>query len=58
LRTLAEKSCLKATKSSRPATGRILSTIPSSSSNASHLSHRNMYLQRIQIKGSGISEPL
>lgn len=46
LRTLAENSCLKATKSSSPATGRILSTIPSSSSKASHRSHRKIYLKK------------
>lgn len=43
-RTFAEKSCLNATRSSRPATGRIRSTIPSSSSKASHRSHKKIYL--------------
>ena len=43
-RTEEEKSCLKATRSSMLATGRMRSTIPSSSSQASHRLHRKKYL--------------
>ena len=40
-----EKSCLKATRSSRPATGKILSTMPSSSSQANQRLHKKNDLQ-------------
>lgn len=39
------KRCLNAAKSSRPATGIILSIIPSSSSTANQRSHKKKYLQ-------------
>ena len=45
LRTDDEKSCLKATRSSILATGRTRSTIPSSSSQASHRLQRKKYLE-------------
>lgn len=43
--TLVENRCLKAERSDSPATGKIRSTIPSSSSTASHLSHRKKNLK-------------
>lgn len=43
-----ENRCLKAARSSRPATGIILSIMPSSSSTAIHRSHRKKYLKKIK----------
>lgn len=47
LRTDELKRCLKAVRSCSPATGRIRSTMPSSSSTASHRSHRKKNLHKV-----------